>query len=59
MPAYYPVYLDLRGQNCIVIGGNSTSEDKTRRLIEYGATVTVISPSAKPTASFPPGVVGV
>lgn len=43
MPAYYPVFLDLRNRRVVVIGGNLTAQEKVSRLVEYGADVVVIS----------------
>ncbi len=43
MPAYYPVFLDVRERRCVVIGGGNIGEEKTTRLLEYGARVEVIS----------------
>ncbi|MBI4202854.1 MAG: bifunctional precorrin-2 dehydrogenase/sirohydrochlorin ferrochelatase [Chloroflexi bacterium] len=46
MPSYYPVYLDLRGRPCVVIGGGTEGERKTQGLLEAGATVTLIASTA-------------
>jgi siroheme synthase-like protein len=46
MPSYYPVYLDLRGRPCVVIGGGHEAERKVQGLLEAGATVTLISATA-------------
>ncbi|HYA88106.1 MAG TPA: bifunctional precorrin-2 dehydrogenase/sirohydrochlorin ferrochelatase [Nitrospirota bacterium] len=42
---YYPVYLDMRGRSCLVIGGGSVAERKTITLLEAGADVTIVSPT--------------
>jgi precorrin-2 dehydrogenase/sirohydrochlorin ferrochelatase len=42
--AYYPVWLDLKGKSCFVIGGGHIAERKISSLLEAGADVTVISP---------------
>ena len=44
MPDYYPAFIDVRNRVCIVIGGGEIGEDKTLRLLECRAKVTVISP---------------
>ena len=44
MPAYYPVYLDLNGRPCVVVGGAHEAERKVQGLLEHGARVTLISP---------------
>lgn len=46
MPSYYPVYLDLRGRPCIVIGGGHEAERKVQGLLEAGAAVTLINATA-------------
>ncbi len=49
MPAYYPVFLNLTGKRCVIIGGGAIAEGKISRLKETGAQVTIISPDATPT----------
>ena len=44
MPSYYPVYLDLKGRRCAIVGGGAEAERKAIGLLECGAQVTVISP---------------
>lgn len=41
---YYPVYLELDGRECLVIGGGRIAERKIRQLLRSGASVTIISP---------------
>jgi siroheme synthase-like protein len=40
----YPLFLNLRGRNCVVVGGNNTAEAKIRNLLGTGAQVMVIAP---------------
>jgi siroheme synthase-like protein len=41
---YYPIYLDLKGRDVLVVGGGVIAEGKALQLIEAGARVTVVSP---------------
>lgn len=41
---YYPVYLDLRGRDALVVGGGAIAEGKASQLVKAGARVTVVSP---------------
>lgn len=41
---YYPVFLDVTGRPCMVIGGGPVAERKVGALLEAGASVTVLSP---------------
>ncbi len=45
MPPYYPVFLDLRGRRCVVIGGGPIGAEKVDRLVDFGADVLVFSPA--------------
>lgn len=40
----YPIMLDIKNKKCTVIGGGKTALRKAKKLYEYGARVTVISP---------------
>lgn len=46
---YYPVFLDLKNRNCLVVGGGAVSTRKVQTLLECAARVTVISPEATET----------
>ncbi|MEE9261827.1 MAG: NAD(P)-dependent oxidoreductase, partial [Dehalococcoidia bacterium] len=46
MTSYYPVFLDLKGRSCVVIGGGLIAEGKIKSLIEHDCSITVISPEA-------------
>ena len=41
---YYPAFIDLRGKQCIVVGGGKVAERKVAALLRSGAKVTVVSP---------------
>lgn len=42
---YYPIFLDMAGRPCVVIGGGAVAERKVEGLLQVGADITVISPS--------------
>lgn len=48
MNFYYPVFLDLRGRNCLVVGGGAVATRKVEGLLSAEAKVTVVSPDITP-----------
>jgi siroheme synthase-like protein len=42
--SYYPIFLELTGRRCIVIGGGAVAERKVDGLLAAGAQISVISP---------------
>ena len=44
--SFFPIYLEMTGRRCLVIGGGAVAERKIANLLEAGAEVTVISPDA-------------
>lgn len=41
---YIPIFLDVTGRKCVVVGGGEVAARKVESLLEAGAAVTVISP---------------
>ncbi len=39
---YYPLFLDIAGRRCVVVGGGEVSERKVGRLLACGASVEVV-----------------
>lgn len=44
MAELYPVYLDLEGKPCLVVGGGTVATRKVGGLLRAGARVTVVAP---------------
>lgn len=45
---YYPVNLDIRGRDCLVVGGGAVGARKVATLLACGAKTTVVSPQTVP-----------
>lgn len=45
---YYPIFLSLADRACLVVGGGAVGERKVRRLLDYGARVSVVAESLTP-----------
>jgi siroheme synthase-like protein len=48
MNTYYPVYIEMHEQSCIVVGGGKIAEGKVDGLLAVEAKVTIISPDLTP-----------
>ncbi len=46
---YIPIFFDVTGRPCVVIGGGEVAVRKVESLLEAGARVTVVSPRLSPT----------
>lgn len=45
MSKFFPIFIDIKGKKCVVIGGGAVAERKIKTLLKYGAYITVISPN--------------
>ncbi len=43
---FYPMFADLAGRRCVVVGGGLVAQRKVATLLGYGGRVTVVSPTA-------------
>jgi precorrin-2 dehydrogenase / sirohydrochlorin ferrochelatase len=44
----YPIFLNLDGKRCVVVGGGAVANRKARKLLQARAEVVAISPEVKP-----------
>ena len=44
MKKYYPAFIDIENQPCLVVGGGSVAEEKIEALLECKGKVSIISP---------------
>jgi precorrin-2 dehydrogenase/sirohydrochlorin ferrochelatase len=45
---YYPIHLDIKNRNCLIVGGGAVGTRKVNTLMECGARVVVVSPNPTP-----------
>lgn len=45
---YYPLFLEMKGRRCLVVGGGPVAQRKVEGLLATEATVTVVSPELMP-----------
>lgn len=45
---FLPIFLNIRDQYCLIVGGGATATRKTHLLLKAGAQVTVIAPNITP-----------
>jgi siroheme synthase-like protein len=41
---FYPIFLDLKGRQVLVVGGGNIAQDKVEKLLAAGALVQIVSP---------------
>lgn len=44
MAKLFPIYLNLSGKSCLIIGGGKVAERKVEDLLEYGPIIKLVSP---------------
>lgn len=54
---YLPIFLDVKGKKCLVIGGGDISLRKTSLLVQAGALVTIVSPELAPEFANLAGII--
>ena len=48
MSQYYPIFMDLKAQTVLVVGGGEVALRKVQTLLEHGAHVRIVSPRLVP-----------
>ena len=49
MARYYPIFVNLEGKNCLIIGGGKVAERKAATLLDYKANIRIVSPQVGDT----------
>ncbi len=52
---YLPIFLNLKGRTCVVIGGGEVGLRKAALLVQAGAQVRIVAPQLSTTHSLPEG----
>ena len=45
---FYPMFVDLEGRRCLVVGGGPVATEKVEKLLDHGAVVRLVSPEITP-----------
>ena len=45
---YFPLFIDLKGRSCLIVGGGHVACRKAEKLLPYGPEITVIAPEFCP-----------
>ena len=43
--AYFPMFVELEGRPCLIVGGGAVALRKARKLLPYGPCLTVVAQS--------------
>lgn len=53
---YFPFFIDVEGRNGLIVGGGKVAGRKIRKLLPFGAHLTVVAPVVLPQIKKMPGV---
>ena len=56
MSKFYPIYLDVKGKRCVIVGGGKVAYRKVCSLKDAGADVIVVSPDICPEMADAEGI---
>ena len=54
---FLPIFLNLKGKQCLVVGGGNVAVRKASVLLQAGAAVRIVAPILKESFELPPGSV--
>ena len=54
--AYFPVFMDIAGQDVLIVGGGTVALRKLEKLLLYGPQITLVAPSVDPMIMAHPEV---
>lgn len=57
MSKFYPIYLDVKGKRCVIVGGGKVAYRKVCSLKDAGADVIVVSPDICPEMADAEGII--
>ncbi len=49
---WFPLFMDLRGKNCLLVGGGRVALHKAQKILSAGACVTLVAPSVTPEVTL-------
>jgi len=52
---FLPVFLNLRGKQCLIVGGGAVAVRKASLLLQAGATLRIVAPQLNASFELPPG----
>ena len=42
---FYPMFVDIEGRRCLVVGGGPIGTEKAQKLVEHGASIRLVAPT--------------
>jgi precorrin-2 dehydrogenase/sirohydrochlorin ferrochelatase len=45
---FYPMFVDVEGRRCLVVGGGPVATEKVEKLLQHGAVVRLVTPETTP-----------
>ena len=52
--AYFPLFVDLKDKNVLVVGGGRVAAGKAEKLLAFGARITLVAPLFGSIHAMPP-----